>query len=207
MKDFEFKGYKHNKKLPNCSSTYLWEVVKNILNRYQIADKRAIDIGCGNGNTTNLFHSLGYTVIGIDISDSGIEYAKKNFPDINFYQGSIYDDLCKKYGKFPLVLSLEVIEHCFYPRKFAKTVYDLLEPGGIAIISTPYHGYLKNLAISIFNKWDHHFSPLWDGGHIKFFSIKTLTQLLQETGYKNIHIYKAGRISLFAKSMIAVVEK
>ncbi|HKK16068.1 MAG TPA: methyltransferase domain-containing protein, partial [Gammaproteobacteria bacterium] len=89
----------------------------------------------------------------------------------------------------------------------ALTIYELLEPGGVAIISTPYHGYFKNLAISIFNKWDKHFSSLWDGGHIKFFSVKTLTLLLRETGFKNIRIYKAGRIPVLAKSMIAVVEK
>jgi hypothetical protein len=37
------------------------------------------------------------------------------------------------------------------------------------IITTPYHGYLKNIALSVSVKFDHHVNPLWDGGHIKFF--------------------------------------
>ena len=38
-----------------------------------------------------------------------------------------------------------------------KRVYDLLEPGGLAIISTPYHGYLKNLALAASGKLDSSF--------------------------------------------------
>jgi len=33
---------------------------------------------------------------------------------------------------------------------------------------------------------DRHFTVLWDHGHIKFWSRKTLTQALQETGFTSI---------------------
>ena len=56
--------------------------------------------------------------------------------------------------------------------------------GGEMIISTPYHGYLKNLALAITGKFDRHFTVLWDGGHIKFWSVKTLTKLLNEFGFE-----------------------
>jgi len=97
--------------------------------------------------------------------------------------------------------------HCFFPHKFTKSFYDLIQDGGFGILTTPYHGYLKNLAISIMGKWDDHFSSLWDGGHVKFFSEKTLSVLLHETGFKKISFIRVGRISLLAKSMIAIVEK
>jgi 2-polyprenyl-6-hydroxyphenyl methylase/3-demethylubiquinone-9 3-methyltransferase len=54
---------------------------------------------------------------------------------------------------------------------------------------------------------DAHFTALWDGGHIKFFPIKTLTQLLEETGFQDIEFMRVGRIAPLAKSMIAVVKK
>ncbi|MFN3682011.1 MAG: hypothetical protein ACK4VP_08235, partial [Nitrospira sp.] len=76
--------------------------------------------------------------------------------------------------------------------------------GGVAIVSTPYHGYWKNLALALSGKMDAHFTALWDHGHIKFWSIRTLRQLLQEAGFSEIRFLRVGRIPPLAKSMIAV---
>lgn len=74
------------------------------------------------------------------------------------------------------------------------------------MISTPYHGYLKNLALSVFNKWDKHHTPLWHGGHVKFWSRKTLTQLLEANGFKVTEFHGAGRLPWLWKSMILVAK-
>ena len=150
---------------------------------------------------------MGYSVIAVDPSTSGIEIAGSSYPQVIFQEGSAYDNLSQEYGTFPMVLSLEVVEHCFWPKKYAKTIYDLLDPGGVAIISTPYHGYVKNLAIALTGKFDFHWGPLWDGGHIKFWSPATLRLLLKETGFSSVEFYYAGRFALLAKSMIAVARK
>jgi 2-polyprenyl-6-hydroxyphenyl methylase/3-demethylubiquinone-9 3-methyltransferase len=124
---------------------------------------------------------------------------KDNFPNIRFHQGSSYDNLSSIYGKFPLIVSLEVIEHCYSPRAFAKTFYDLVVDNGIGVISTPYHGYIKNLVLAMSGNMDSHFTALWNGGHIKFFSMDTLSELLHEAGFKSIEFYRAGRIPPLAK--------
>jgi 2-polyprenyl-3-methyl-5-hydroxy-6-metoxy-1,4-benzoquinol methylase len=115
--------------------------------------------------------------------------------------------LAETYGQFPLVVSLDVIEHCFDPRGFAKTFYNMINRGGIGILSTPYHGYWKNLALALAGKWDEHLTALWDGGHVKFFSIATLRTLLTETGFNNVRFVRIGRVAPLAKSMIAIVRK
>ncbi len=46
-----------------------------------------------------------------------------------------------------LIVSLEVIEHLFAPRRFVAEMFDLLRPGGVFIVTTAYHGYFKNLAV------------------------------------------------------------
>ena len=81
----------------------------------------------------------GFDVTGVDTSSSGIEHAKSAFPHVRLEIGSAYDDLASRYGKFDLVVSLEVIEHCMDPRAFARTFLDLIAPGGIGFLSTPYH--------------------------------------------------------------------
>ena len=170
-------------------------------------EKVLFDMGCGNGSVAQKLSQAGWKVTGVDASPQGIEQAQKNFPHLYLKLGSAYDDLEAKYGQFPVCLSLEVVEHLYNPRLYAKNLFQLVKTGGTVIVSTPFHGYFKNLAISILNKWDSHFTSLWDGGHIKFWSPKTLSILLREAGFQDVHFYYVGRIPFLAKSMIAVALK
>jgi len=77
-----------------------------------------------------------------------------------------------------------------------------LKPKGCLIITTPYHGYIKNLVLALSGKMDNHFHVLWDGGHIKFFSVKTLTALLKTEGFTDLHFNFAGRFPYLWKSML-----
>ena len=192
---------------PTCSCDYLWPIIKSIVEAQPFAERRAFDLGCGNGSSCKLLAELGFKVVGVDPSASGISHARNNFPDFEFHEGSAYDDLAARHGRFPLVISLEVVEHCYDPFAYARTLYDLVEDGGMAIVSTPYHGYLKNLALAVAGKWDAHFGALWHGGHIKFFSVKTMRSLLEGVGFRDLRIIRAGRFSPLAKSMVALARK
>ncbi len=74
--------------------------------------------------------------------------------------------------------------------------------GSELILSTPYHGYLKNIILSIFNKWDDYHTVFWQGGHVKFWSKNTLNQLLINHGFKITAFKGCGRIPFIWKSMI-----
>lgn len=192
---------------PTWSNAYLWPVVQQIISTREWPDRRLFDLGCGNGATAHMLSGLGFSVIGVDPSESGISVGRKVYPNVSLHVGDCYQALATRFGQFPVVVSLEVIEHCMHPRAFVRCIYDLLIPGGIAIISTPYHGYLKNLALAATGKLDKHFTALWDGGHIKFWSIPTLRVLLTECGFAQIHFIRMGRIPPLAKSMVAVAAK
>jgi len=155
----------------------------------------------------NELHKHGYSVVGVDPSDAGVQMANSTYPHLRLCKGSTEEDLAVRFGTFPIVLSLEVIEHVYAPRMFVRRIHDLLEQGGIAIISTPYNGYLKNLIIAILDKSDWHYTVLWDNGHIKFWSVKTLGRLLTEAGFVDIKFLRVGRIPWLAKSMIAIAKK
>ena len=82
------------------------------------------------------------------------------------------------------------------------TAYDLLEPGGTLMLTTPYHGYVKNLVLSLVGKMDAPFDALTDDGHIKFFSEATLRHIVLEPGFTRPEIRTVGRIPPLAKSML-----
>lgn len=188
-----------------CAHQYLLPHVIEILSEQSFPPKsRILDLGCGNGAVAAELARHGYEVVGVDPSKSGIRLARDTHPDLEFHYASAYDPLAKELGQFATVISLEVIEHLYYPRKFAHTVRTLLEPGGLTIISTPFHGYVKNLALALTGKLDNHFTALWTHGHIKFWSMRTMRSLLEEEGFEILVFRRAGRIPLLAKSMIAV---
>jgi 2-polyprenyl-3-methyl-5-hydroxy-6-metoxy-1,4-benzoquinol methylase len=200
--------YEYSDATPRYSSGYLWPALRReILDRSWPFGKRAFDLGCGNGTTGDVLSKMGFEVSGVDISESGIAQAKKNFPHIRCEVGSAYDDLASKYGTFDLVVSLEVIAHCVYPRDFARTFLSLVRPGGMGFLSAPYHGYLKNLALALTGSMDRHFTALSEStAYVKFFSIDTLGQLLSESGARRVRFIRVGRIPPFAKSMVAIIE-
>lgn len=205
----EISGYVWEDAELNSSHGYLLPALKGILTRKTLphARKRLFELGCGNGSVASELVRLGWEVTGVDPSEQGIAQANARFPAIPLRLGSAYDDLAAQYGTFPVVVSLEVVEHVYAPRKYAATLYSLLEPGGVAVVSTPYHGYLKNLALAASGKMDAHFTALWDHGHIKFWSEKTLRSLLEEAGFRDIQFRRVGRIPALAKSMIAIARK
>ncbi len=202
-------GYLYHDSEPAHTNAYLWPVVEAVLGRHfgSRSERRVFDVGCGNGAFAERLHRQGYDVAGVDPSESGIAQANRNWPALNLRVGSAYDDLRAGFGTWPAVVSLEVVEHVYAPRDYARCLADLLEPGGLAIVSTPYHGYLKNLALAVTGAMDRHFTALWDHGHIKFWSIRTLTHLLEETGLKVEQVHRVGRLAVLAKSMILVARK
>ena len=202
-----YSEYNFNNELAECSHSYLTLPLFKLLNKN--TNKKILDVGCGNGYLVRLLIEKGYDAYGIDASVSGINIAKKFYSDRFFLHNIENQDLPYSLNKmkFDTVISTEVIEHIFSPVKFVEWIKSLLRSSqGQVIISTPYHGYLKNVIIAGLNKWDDHHTVLWEGGHIKFWSRKTLTKLLTEHGFVNIKFYGCGRIPLLWKSMIITGE-
>jgi len=209
MAQLDISGYRFADSALNNAHGYLMPAVLRLLDKQDlpIGEKRLFELGCGNGSMAHELSRYGWDVMGVDPSAEGITQARQSYPNLKLQTGSAYDDLVNQHGQFPVVLSLEVVEHVYAPRHYARTVFDLLSDGGAAIISTPYRGYWKNLALALTGRMDNHFTALWDNGHIKFWSMPTLTELLREAGFVDVHFERGGRVPALAKSMIAIARK
>lgn len=163
-----------------------------------------IDAGCGNGVLADLLQRNGFNVRGFDFDAGGIAIARKKYPNVDFTVGSFEDE---PGDPVDLVVSTEVVEHLYSPHDLGSFCFAALKPGGTLIISTPYHGYLKNMALSLVDKWDTHHLPNWHGGHIKFWSRKTLTHMLEKAGFTVTGFVGVGRVPYLWKSMILIARK
>jgi hypothetical protein len=66
---------------------------------------------------------------------------------------------------------------------------------------------LKKVVLALSGKMDNHFTALWDGSNIKFWSRDTLSGLLEERGFTDVRFVGAGRVPYIWKSMILIARK
>jgi 2-polyprenyl-3-methyl-5-hydroxy-6-metoxy-1,4-benzoquinol methylase len=194
---------------PSCAHDYLVGPVLSLVEEIHGSSKvRIVDLGCGNGYVANRLAELGHAVLGVDASPDGVSIAQST-GRAEFKTASIYDEqLVETTGNdAECVVALEVIEHLYLPKTMFVQSHKILKPGGHLIVSTPYHGYLKNLALSIADGWDKHFAVDWHGGHIKFFSRRTLEKMATAAGFSETHFLGVGRLPWLWKSMIMVFRK
>lgn len=154
-----------------------------------------LDAGCGDGNFTASLADAGFDMYGCDLSVSGIEIARSRGVG-TFAHASIYEDLLEPFSgvtAFDAVVAVEVIEHLYSPRVFVRRAEEALRPGGLLVLTTPYWGYLKNIVLAVTGRMDRSLTALWDGGHIKHWSRKTLTLLVEERSFSLVGFSGAGR--------------
>ena len=203
-----YQEYRYKDALPPCTSAYLLNELAAFCGDLP-PGTRVLDLGCGNGFFAGYFLKRGCRVVGIDLSREGVKLARSNYPAGRFEVLPADEMILRNLGEepFDIVVSTEVIEHVYAPRQFARGCFESLKPGGTFLCSTPYHGYIKNVVICLLNGFDEHFDPLWEGGHIKFWSINTLSRLLQDTGFDNLRFRGAGRLPFLWKSMVIRADK
>lgn len=203
MKD-SVESYGWDSKEEPCSQQYIEPAIIEILKA--LGASSVLDLGCGNGALARQLSSEGFDTVGCDADEEGIEIANKTGG--NFKVASVYDDPKAQIDReFDAIISTEVIEHLYRPAALPEFAHSLVKSGGHLVVTTPYHGYVKNLVLSLLNKWDTHADPFWDGGHIKFFSRKTLEKMLEENGFRVVEFRGLGRMPFLWKSMLIVCRK
>lgn len=144
-----------------------------------------LEIGSGMGMLGDMIRQMGIRYVGLEPDAAQLRLCHQRYPELNIFEGSCYEP-AEKYGlgEFDLVISTDVIEHLYLPRHLVSFKKTHVRKGGHVLTCTPEFGsYWKNIMYSIFAKWDLVHSPLWDGGHIKFFSRKWMLQIFEEQGF------------------------
>ncbi len=126
--------------------------------RYALAGRSAIDVGCGAGLLAEPLARMGATVTGVDAAPENIAAARAHAAgqglSIDYFSGELADlerltllDTNGNRRQFNLVTSMEVVEHVTDPAAFIGELAGRLAPGGLMILSTPNRTALSKLLL------------------------------------------------------------
>jgi|YelNatPaOPRAMG01_1025707.scaffolds.fasta_scaffold26679_1 2-polyprenyl-3-methyl-5-hydroxy-6-metoxy-1,4-benzoquinol methylase len=154
-----------------------FEKVIKVIKRYT-DNGPLLDIGCGPGLFLELAKERGFTPVkGIDISPYAVDYCI-NTLKLNVQNGDLLDF---KFGSrtFNLITMFDVIEHVQNPKEELTEINRILKDNGILAIITPD---IDALAVKLVkSKWEE-IQRVPE--HLVFFSKKTITYILRQTGFE-----------------------
>jgi len=165
---------------------------------------RILDAGCGDGEFVAFLRDLGFRVSGVDLSEGAIVRARQRCPDVQFRAASLEEVLPFGDESFDAIWCTEVLEHLFDIHGTLAEFNRILKPKGAVLLTTPYHGLVKNLLIALAG-FDRHFNP--DLSHIRFFSKTSLDRCLRRAGFVPIRWRGVGRVRPLWKSVFVVARK
>jgi ubiquinone/menaquinone biosynthesis C-methylase UbiE len=149
--------------------------------------EHALDLGCGDGRLT-LFLRAG-AVTAADTSSLALRRASARLPGAEIAVVEPDERLPFVDGEFELVLCAETIEHVRDVQLFLSEVRRVLRPGGGLAITTPAHNRLTALGL-LLRGFESGFEPL--SPHLRFFTRRSLTRLLDAMGFEVDSIRRRG---------------
>ena len=155
---------------------------------YQLLDlvggnKTVLDVGCATGYLAEALVARGCTVSGIEYDEQGAEKARP-FLDHLVVGDVTRMDLAAEFGdrRYDVVVLGDILEHLADPAPVLAGLTRLLAPGGSVVISMPNvsHGSMRLALLQ--GSWDYRDLGLMDRTHIRFFTRRTLLDLVRGAG-------------------------
>ena len=170
---------------------FTYGVILEILTKYLKNEKKVLDAGCGEGNISLFIASYRTDVIGVDISQKSIITCKKKANCLLLSKNTLFinADLEKQKfrERFDLITCIEAIEHINNDEMVLDKFFNWLKTDGTLFLSTPS----KNAPLfkmGITKKRDD------ETGHLRRYSIKSLTEKLKKIGFIIIETKKTEGI-------------
>ena len=148
-----------------------------------------LDIGCGMGDFLLEAQSIGFNVSGLEVTDHLVEFANRRLGFSSVQKGFIETSNFQK-ESFDVVAFFDVIEHVRNPVDFLTHVSSLLKQNGRVYIVTPS---LDSWSAKLLGKnWME-----YKVEHLFYFSKRSMTLLLEKTGFHKIRFHPNYKILNF----------
>jgi 2-polyprenyl-3-methyl-5-hydroxy-6-metoxy-1,4-benzoquinol methylase len=152
---------------------------------------RVLDVGCGEAQLTAEAARAGFAVVGVDVAEEPLRRARECHDGLDLRLVDVEQEWPFADASFGAVWAGETIEHVADTAAWLSQVRRVLRSGGSLLLSTPAHELLTMLALALSaRRAEAHFDPR--GDHLRFYTRRTLTRLLQDFGFEQIDVRGAG---------------
>lgn len=139
---------------------------------------RLLDIGCSSGALLAVATEGGFSVTGVEIADKAVETAR--LAGFEVFCGHLHEaDF--PHSTFDVITCFELIEHLDSPIGLLTECRRIMKPGGLLAINTPNADSWTARVMR--EQWEG-FSLTSMGGHISFFSPRSLARLAGQCGFR-----------------------
>lgn len=157
------------------------------------APGRLLDFGCGAGMFLQEMREFGWTVEGLDFSETVAQQVTEN-TGIPVHVGTLPHTQIEP-ESFDAVTMWNSLEHVYHPRETVRHAAAALRPGGLLVAGVPN-----------FDSWGYRtFQHDWHGlelpRHLTHFTPKTLTATLEAEGYRVLSIDQIARVGWVRRSV------
>jgi SAM-dependent methyltransferase len=146
-------------------------------------NNRLLDIGCGAGNLLAAARKNGWDAQGLDVSAGAVKHVRGLGFEV--FEGELRDAAFPQ-QHFDVVTAAELLEHLIDPRPLLHEVARILRPGGMFWTTTPHARGLSARMLGL--KW----RCVWPPEHLQLFSIRGITRLLRDAGFRQLQIKTTG---------------
>jgi SAM-dependent methyltransferase len=166
---------------PAFVNTRLEEITAGF-SRYR-QNNRLLDIGCGAGTLLQAARKNGWNAQGLDVSAGAVKHVRGLGFEV--FEGELRDAGFPS-EHFDVVTAAELLEHLFDPQPLLHEVARILRPGGLFWMTTPHARGLSGRLLGL--KW----RCVWPPEHLQLFSVRGLTKLLRDAGFRQLRINTTG---------------
>lgn len=172
--------------------------------------EQVLDIGCGNGHLLFQLKTKFDNLIGLEFSSRRLKQAEINLADLSFTPvlGTAENMGTINSNSINCIVSADTIEHIPNVYEATAELLRVLQPGGFLIINTPNIAFIKKRLLLLLGRFPSTSQSneglgsdiLFDGGHLHYFTFRSLKLLLKRAGFQveeAIGYGKFGRIHNF----------
>jgi methionine biosynthesis protein MetW len=168
--------------------TKIYGSVNEVILKYINSGQKILDVGCGTGDLGEIIKRKGNYVVGIDISEKAVEIAKTKLDEVILLDvEQEIPDLPTNY--FDIIIFADVLEHLYDPLKVLVNFKIFLKDQGNLIVCVPNVANWKiRKDLFLWGKFEYQKQGILDETHIRFFTLKTLKEMVQNTSYNILAI-------------------
>jgi SAM-dependent methyltransferase len=157
------------------------------------SDISLLDVGCSSGAFVWIAQDMGLKAQGVEPAEKPVKKALEL--GLKVHQGFL-NEIAFPDNFFDAITLFEVIEHLDKPASLLKECHRILRPGGILVIGTGNtNSWTRRVRGS---RWDF-FDLHQHGGHINFFSNKSISFIATSTGFE-VKRVRTSSFKLFEKN-------